>query len=825
MNRKQRRAEMKPPGPAQHGASPSIQEGFAEAFRHHQAGRLNEAEWLYRQVLAADPGHAESLNMLGVLSHQTGRRDLSVEMFGKAVAINPASAEYRSNLGIALQEQGRRDEAVASYRKALELNPDYAEAHNNLGIALLGQGKLDEAVASFGRALALKPDNAGAHNNLGNLLKDAGKLDESIACYRNAIALKPDYVEAHNNLGCAFRDQGKLDDAVACYRKTLALKPDFAEAHNNLGIVLRGQGKLDEAAASYGQALALKPDFPEALNNLASLLVAQGEPMQALAIVRRSLQIKETPEAKDIFVACIKPLRFMHVDDEVRATLVRALSEPWGRPTDLALAAVALVKANPGVGESLARASSTWPQRLPAQALFGPSGLGLVSADPLLRCLLESVTIPDIDLERFLTMARHAMLEAASGMTAYADEETSVLEFHCALARQCFINEYVFALTDDEAASARSLRETLTAALERGASISAGQLVAVAAYFPLHSIPLASRLLTMPWPDAVTAVLTQQIREPDEERQYRGAIPRLTAIEDEVSLLVQHQYEENPYPRWIKPAPIDKAATIDVFLHRHFPSAAFRPLDKESGIDILIAGCGTGQHSIETAQRFRDARVLAIDLSLTSLCYAKRKTQALGLRMLEYAQADILKSASLGRDFDLIESVGVLHHLDDPMQGWQVLLSLLRPGGFMRLGFYSEIARQDIVRIRAFIAEQGYGRTAEEIRRARQDLVRCAFGAGFDNALKFNDFFSVSECRDMLFHVQEHRLTIPQIESFLTEHNLQFLGFDLDLRLVEQYQARFPDDKAMNDLKLWHVFETENPNTFTNMYQFYVQKS
>ncbi|HEX5211356.1 MAG TPA: tetratricopeptide repeat protein [Pseudolabrys sp.] len=798
---------------------PGIQDMFAEAFRQHQAGRLGEAERLYRQILAADPRHAASLNMLGVVSHQTGRRDLSVELFGQAVAIDPDSAEYRSNLGIALQEQGRHEEAIASYRTAIALKPDYAEAHNNLGIALSGQGKRDEAVASFARALELRPDNAVAHNNLGNLLRDLGRLDEAVACYRDALALMPGYVEAHNNLGCAYRDQGMLDEARACFRHALGLRPGYAEAHSNLGIVLRAQGSLDEAAASYGEALALKSDFQEALNNLANLLAARGEPLQALGVVRRSLRIKETPEAKDIFVACIKPLRFKHLDEEVRAILVRAVSEPWGRPTDLALAAVALVKANPGVGEGVARASAAWPRRLSAPELFGPSGLAAAAADPLLRSLLETVTIPDVELERFLTMSRHAMLEPGA-----ADSEASVLDFHCALAQQCFINEYVYAVTAEETVRARSLRDALAAALETGASVAAGQLVAAAAYFPLHSIPHASRLVDMQWPDAVNAVLTQQIREPAEERQCGESIPRLTAIDDEVSLKVQHQYEENPYPRWIRPAPIDKAPSIDVFLHRHFPRATFQPLNKTDAIDILIAGCGTGQHSIEAAERFASARMLAVDLSVASLSYAKRKSQALGLTTIDYAQADILKLASLDRSFDLIESVGVLHHLDDPLAGWRVLLSLLRPGGFMRLGFYSEIARRDIVRIRTLIAERGYGRTADEIGRARQDLIGGAASGGFTDALAFNDFFSISECRDMLFHVQEHRLTIPEIESFLEENDLQFIGFDLDLRLIEQYQARFPDDKEMNDLKQWHVFETDNPNTFTNMYQFYAQK-
>ncbi len=546
--------------------------------------------------------------------------------------------------------------------------------------------------------------------------------------------------------------------------------------------------------------------------------------MKAWNLVRRSLQLKETPGAKHIFVDCIKHLRFTQADDDVRTTMIRALSEPWGRPNELAAAGARLAKLSPDVGEGVARATTTWPRRLPAQDLFGPSGLVRISADPLLRCLLESAPICDMALERFLTMARHAMLDAATGARTHGAGEPSVLDFHCALARQCFINEYVFDLTDDETSRARSLRDDLAAALKAGTSIPVLWPVAVAAYFPLHSLPLASRLLDKPWPDAVGAVLTQQIREPDEERQYRDAIPRLTTIEDDVSLLVQRQYEENPYPRWIKAAPADKPTTIEEFLRQRFPSVPFRALNKRGPIDILIAGCGTGQHSIGTAQRFPNARVLAVDLSLTSLCYAKRKTLALGLNTIEYAQADILKLGSLHRGFDVIESVGVLHHLDQPMTGWRVLLSLLRPGGFMRIGFYSETSRQDIVRAREFIAKRGYGRTAKEIRRGRQELMNESGNAGFENALRSINFFTISECRDLIFHVQEHRMSLPGVEAFLEENRLQFLGFDLESWVVEKYRARFPEDKAMNDLKLWHVFETENPDSFAAMYQFWIQK-
>ena len=113
--------------------------------------------------------------------------------------------------------------------------------------------------------------------------------------------------------------------------------------------------------------------------------------------------------------------------------------------------------------------------------------------------------------------------------------------------------------------------------------------------------------------------------------------------------------------------------------------------------EILVAGCGTGQHVVDTSSRFSNAHVLAVDLSLSSLSYALRKTEELELPNIEYAQADIMGLDAFGRRFDLIECIGVLHHLGDPMAGWRVLVDLLRPGGFMKIGLYSETARQHVI--------------------------------------------------------------------------------------------------------------------------------
>lgn len=234
--------------------------------------------------------------------------------------------------------------------------------------------------------------------------------------------------------------------------------------------------------------------------------------------------------------------------------------------------------------------------------------------------------------------------------------------------------------------------------------------------------------------------------------------------------------------------------------------------------DVLIAGCGTGSHSIETAQRFPNARVLAIDISKTSLAYARRKTKEAGVSNIEYAQADILKLDSIGRTFDLIEAVGVLHHLSDPEAGWRVLLSLLRSRGHMLVGVFSEAGERPVNATRAFITENGYQPTSEDIRAGREQLILRG------QAVSSSDFYSVSGCRALWFNAVEHQFTITDIKTLLKADHLRFLGFEVSAEIRDQFERQFPQPGAMADLDCWQTFEEEKPWTFFGMYSFWVQK-
>jgi predicted O-linked N-acetylglucosamine transferase (SPINDLY family) len=183
----------------------TLQEQLESGVSHHRAGRLAEAERIYRQVLAQQPDQADALHLLGVLAVQAGRLDAAVEFIRRAIAICSTHAIYHGNLGKALKDMGQLDQAIASYRQAIRLKPDFAEAYNNLGIALVDLGQLDEAIASQQQAIRLNPNLAEAHVNLGNALKDTGQLDEAIAAYRQAIRLRPDLAESHSNLVCTLQ--------------------------------------------------------------------------------------------------------------------------------------------------------------------------------------------------------------------------------------------------------------------------------------------------------------------------------------------------------------------------------------------------------------------------------------------------------------------------------------------------------------------------------------------------------------------------------------------------------------------------------------------
>ncbi|MBC8120570.1 MAG: tetratricopeptide repeat protein [Gemmatimonadaceae bacterium] len=192
--------QVKLPGPFSGSGLDIVQDTLKVAQQHREAGHLQRAEVLYRQVLQVQPSNPEALYHLGAILLQTGRTDPATQLLHQAVLFKPDWAEAHLVLGNALRQQGKVQEAAACYRQALVFEPGYAAAHNNLGSALLTLGNLEEAATSYQQALSLDPTCAGTYYNWSDVLKVQGQLDEAIACYRRALSLKSDYLQAHDNL-------------------------------------------------------------------------------------------------------------------------------------------------------------------------------------------------------------------------------------------------------------------------------------------------------------------------------------------------------------------------------------------------------------------------------------------------------------------------------------------------------------------------------------------------------------------------------------------------------------------------------------------------
>ena len=644
-------------------------------------------------------------------------------------------------------------------------------------VDLYNQRQFEEVLAKIKPLVSLFPKAITLHNIQGASNAALYRYDAAIDGYKQAIKIKPDYAEAYSNMGNALTDKGELDAAIDSYKQAIKIKPDYADAYSNMGVALQDKGELDAAIDSYIQAIKIKPDYAEACSNMGA----------ALKGVKFSKPISELPE---IIVNLLN-------------------NNTYVRPSDIVPAAVSLIKLNEVFQSVLNRYFSGDLEHTLEQSVSELSRI------PLLLKMMEVCPITDLEVEWLLTFLRSEILNNVSQLSG--SKET--LAFQTALALQCFANEYVYTQTDEDTKIFVELENIVQKNLADEKQPAPLALACLASVKSLHDYSWC-HLLALP--DELKQLGKNQISDVKKETVLRSEIPMLNEITDNVSSKVRQQYEENPYPRWISLGlPLAATPIADIAKKINIKVSDKKIYDCKMP-QILVAGCGTGQNSIGTAARFKDCNVLAIDLSLSSLAYAKRKTEELGLKNIEYMQADILDLDKLGRQFDMVESAGVLHHMNDPMAGWSVLTNCLKPGGLMKIGLYSELARQHIGKMREEIQVGNLGSDDFSMKSFRTELIN-SDQQHHKKILSTPDFYSLSMLRDLLFHVQEHRFTISQIKDCLTELGLEFCGFEAENK-VKQFKLSNIGSDDLFDLDKWNTFEQDYPDTFMGMYQFWCQK-
>ena len=686
---------------------------------------------------------------------------------------------------------GKVDEAKNVYQKILNSDPTNLKAKegivslnlsiinklNNIGHSFYKQGKLDEAIEVFNKVIFYKPNSAEAYYNIATILIKKNKLEASINANKKAIFYDPELIQAHFNMGIALQDLGKLNEAVDAYKKAISLKPDYTEAYFHIGRALCDLGKYHIAIEAYNQAILLNPDYISAYNHFANLMTKGS---------------------------------FLQSKSHLYPTILKLLQKNIIEPSQIAKSSISLLKCDPSIKSILIMNDDI---NIDSSIIKIISDL---SNHTLLTKLMSVIPLPDLDLEALLTNIRSSVLLNISKIQFTSD----ILSFQSALALQCFINEYLYKESDEETLALKRLEHSIDLTFSKNLQPEPFILLCLASYRPLHTYDWSQSISL---PNQFQNVSKTLIHDFFKEKKLSSEMPMLDEIIDEVSSNVRQQYEQNPYPKWTDLKSNYEPLTISELVKKLKLKLTNDVINTVISPDILIAGCGTGKQSINAASNYKNSNVLAIDLSLRSLAYAKRKTQELDINNIEYMQADILDLEKLDKQFDIIECGGVLHHMKDPMAGWQVLMNCLKPGGLMRVALYSELAREHIVEARNETQRLGIGKKNFEIKSFR-NMVAKLEKPHHQKIIETSDFYDLSSFRDLVFHTQEHRFTIMQIEEMLSKLGMDFCGFEVKNEILIKFKLENKTGADLYNLEKWNLFEEMNKDTFMTMYSFWCQK-
>jgi len=683
-------------------------------------------------------------------------------------------------------------------------------------------GNLAEAERFFRMALQTAPAHAPALAMLGVVLAQQGRAGEGVPFLAQAVKHAPDYGNWFN-YGLVLRAAGHADEAARAFVKASKLHRTEPQAAWEAGVTLRGLERLDEAAAAFDIVCQRDPDSPTPWIEAGRAHLAAGQAGPGLDRLRQALRRFESDDdvCRAVCLA-LESVTFRRHDPAFQAALGRWAAMPDDKPVWFGGSLLGLLRLDPALTPLLAMVRDGGGF---ADAAVTDGTLQPLFACLPLRNLMASDVLADPDFEILMVALRRTLTRCVAGGQALAADAHAVLMGLALLA-----DAGEFAMPEDDAVVglAVALAEGLAADIDAGAVTErfAERLAVVGCHRPLARLPVAARLaaLAPTTQDPLLArLLTVAVVDPLRERQLRGQVIQVTAIDDAVSLAVAGQYDENPYPRWFNP-PAENPIRSDEWLRATFPHAAFTPHALRPH-RILVAGCGSGWQAFCTARLYPDAEILAVDLSLTNLAHALRAQEKFGFTNVTFRRADIMRLGELGESFDVIQSNGVLHHMGDPLAGWAALNGVLKPGGLMRIGLYSEVARRTLRVIEDFARQHGFGGDAAGLRGFRAAALALPEDHPVRLVVRSKEFYALSSLRDLAFHVNEHRFTIPSLAAALARLDLAFIGFQLHHRLsATLYHRRYPDDPAQTDLGHWAEFEDANPHTFAGCYDFWCAK-
>jgi SAM-dependent methyltransferase/Flp pilus assembly protein TadD len=687
---------------------------------------------------------------------------------------------------------------------------------------LLSEGKPKRAKPILFKLVKMMPDEPALLYNLGTCCLELEQFDQAITYLQNALNIDPGIVEANVVLGRALKSSGKTKAAIDCFYRYLEFEPKNLLVTNMLADCLHQTGQQSEFIKVLLWVGEQNPEDFEVQFDIADTLYRYGDVENAVEHFKRTIEL--APNNLSVcqkFADILGKITLQRRDSQLLEIVNNLLGNPAIESHYLIRVALDLLSFEPSVSAAI-NSIDQFKDR-PATEVFNDPDLLTLLSTPIFKKILIRGLICTEDFEKISTIIRSAYLLAID-----AGEDIEHFDTLCALAIQCQYSEFIYQEAASETGIIESLRQNIERiSVEDFTDQELTPLIVYSAYRSPKTLSNFDDLIKIESEiesEFFSKWFKQSILDLREETNILETITILTPIDDPVSNEVRKQYDENPYPRWFD-APNVEPHTPAQMLQELFPH--FVPSKTlEVGCPILIAGCGSGWHAALIAALYPDSKITAIDLSRINLAYAIRRTKELNIANIEFAQADILALGSLSVTFPYLESVGVLHHLSNPLAGWKTLTELTQVNGIMHIGLYSKLAREKLDDAAKLVDIGNYAANSDDIRRFRNEVFAIeSKSENIQQLVRNREFYAMSSCRDLLFHAQEHRFSISQIQESLAELNLEFIGFQLySVNSANLYLELFPDDRDMSNLDNWHHFEQAHPETFNGMYDFYCRK-
>ena len=644
-------------------------------------------------------------------------------------------------------------------------------------IFLFNKKKYSEALDLSDSIVNEYPNSILINNITGVIHTELKNYSLAKNLFNKVVNLNPKYNDGFYNLANIYNKLGEEENAIKNYEKVIELDKSYYKAYNNLGNIFRKKNLNKKALEFYILTLNINPNYIRGYYNLAGVLQHYILDEKNKYINKFFLYLLE----KKIIV----------------------------RPNAIATNVINGLFLNTNLKDNFSLVENNiYPKNL-NKIIEG------LNDNKLLLQFMKVCPIPNYYFEKNFIKIRNEILNQIYNLNF----EKNYLKFLVALSSQCFLNEYVYTETDEEIFKVNKINERIINNINTK-EINDLEILILSCYAPLYSFDWCEKINPS---NELKETFILQYKNHIKEKKHIQKIRTVKEINDSVSIKVKNQYEENPYPRWTNLGLSIEPRVIKEVIDEINLNIDLKKINFSKNVEILIAGCGTGQHAITTASKYKNAEIFALDLSFNSLAYAKRKAEELNCKNINFIQGDLLDLRKLNKKFDLIESVGVLHHMADPLLGLETLTDCLNEDSLMLIGLYSEEARKNIANIRQVINSLEIKTTKKNIINFRKNI--------FENnnpkweSIKYSpDFYSTSGVRDLLFHVQEHRFTIQKIRDYLKKLKLFFLGFE-DTSVIANFKKSYNQPTDLYNLNKWESFEKNNSRIFSGMYQFWCKKN